>query len=273
MSGTIRKVTATLGFTGPVNGKPRYHANDTSLDVMNVIQTPVPIEDIRTWDAAPSLDVEGFHLYHHESAVSDFTNVEEVARIHGEEIRQLLLEVSGADQVEVTGKPILRFGEKSQSSGALDNSRPARFVHIDASDATSQGFFERFRSQHPRAVKRFVQFNVWRALSPPPQDVPLAVCDARTISPEDLVPADAMFDRDGRIVFSFEGLILKHNPRQRWAYYPGMTASDALVFKTHDSDRGRAHFVPHGAFDDPSCPPGVTPRCSVEMRGMAVWYA
>lgn len=273
MADSVRKVTSTLGFTGPVQGKPRYHANDTSLDVMNVIQTPVPIEDIRSWSTPPTLDVEGFHLYHHQSAVQDFTNVEAVTRRHSEEIRELLLSVSGADHVEVTGRPILRFGENSQSSGALDNSRPARFVHIDASDATAQDFFARFHAQHPRPVQRFVQFNVWRALSPPPQDVPLAVCDARSLSPEDLVPADAMFDRDGEIVFSFEGLILKHNPRQRWAYYSGMGVDEALVFKTHDSDRSRAHFVAHGAFDDPSCPAGVTPRCSVEMRGLAVWYA
>ncbi len=273
MSGNVRKVSARLGFTGPMDCKPKYHANDTSLDVLNIVQEQVPIEDIRSWDAAPSLDVEGFHLYPHKSVVTDFTRVEEVERLHGEEIRDLLLAVCGADQVQVTGRPILRFGEKSQSSGALDNSRPARLVHIDVSDATAQGFYERFQAQQPRKVRRFVQFNVWRALSVPPQDVPLAVCDARTVSPEDLLPADAMFDRNGEIVFSFEGLVIRHNPKQRWAYYSNMRSDEALVFKTNDSDRRYAHFVPHGAFDDPSCPPDAAPRCSVEMRGLAVWYA
>jgi hypothetical protein len=32
-------------------------------------------------------------------------------------------------------------------------------------------------------------YNVWRVLSPPPQDMPLAVCDARTVAREDLVAA------------------------------------------------------------------------------------
>jgi hypothetical protein len=31
---------------------------------------------------------------------------------------------------------VLRFAERSQDSGALNNSRPARFVHVDVSDAT-----------------------------------------------------------------------------------------------------------------------------------------
>lgn len=40
--------------------------------------------------------------------------------------------------------------------------------------------------------------NVWRPLRGPVQDVPLAVADYRTISPEDLVPADLRYeDRTG----------------------------------------------------------------------------
>ena len=35
---------------------------------------------------------------------------------------------------------------------------------------------------------------MWRALSPPPQDVPLALCDARTLAHADLIAADAVFE-------------------------------------------------------------------------------
>lgn len=31
------------------------------------------------------------------------------------------------------------------------------------------------------------------------------------------------------------------------------------------------HCVPHSAFDDSTCPPGVPPRASIEMRGTAYW--
>ena len=50
-----------------------------------------------------------------------------------------------------------------------------------------------------------------------------------------------------------------------------MKRDEALVFKTNDSDPGEPHCVPHSAFDDPTCPDGVAPRASIEMRGTAYW--
>jgi hypothetical protein len=46
-----------------------------------------------------------------------------------------------------------------------------------------------------------------------------------------------------------------------------------LVFKTHDSDPARAHCVPHVAFDNPQCDARTAPRASIEMRGIALWFA
>jgi len=189
-----------------------------------------------------------------------------------EEIRELLLDVSGADHVTVTGPGILRFGERSPESGAHNNSRPARFVHIDCSDAMARSFYARSRPQNGRQVLRSAQYNVWRAITPPPQDVPLAVCDARSIAAEDLIPADALFDQNGAIAFSFEALLLRHSPRQRWAFYSNMRPDEALIFKTNDTDGSRAHCVPHGAFDSADCPANVPPRASIEMRGIAYWF-
>ncbi len=267
-----REVTATLGFSEPLPVRMKYHANDTSQDVMNVVPHDVPIGNARTWGVPPSLDVEGFTLVRHKSVVTDWRDAEQVAAVHNDEIRRLLLDLTGADDVEVRGVGILRFGEKSTDSGALNNSRPARFVHIDVSDATAATFNARSPLAQGRKVVRVAQYNVWRAISPPPQDVPLALCDARSIAPEDLIFADAVFDKDGVPLFSFEGLVLRHNPQQRWGYFADMQPDEALVFKTNDSDPARAHHVPHGAFDDPSVPPETPPRSSIEMRGAAYWY-
>jgi hypothetical protein len=265
-------VTARLGFSDPMTARPKFHANDTSRDVLNVVQRAVPIADARFWPVAPSLDAEGFCLVDHKSAVRNFRDRDEVERIHGEEIRQLLLAVSGADLVTVTAASVLRFAERSRESGALNNSRPARFVHVDVSDATAGAFYARSRPDNGRAVRRCAQYNVWRVLTPPPQDVPLAVCAARSVAAEDFIRADAMFDRNGAIEFSFEALLLRHNPRQRWAHFSNMRSDEALIFKTHDSDPAVAHCVPHGAFDNPDCGTDVPPRASVEMRGIAWWF-
>jgi len=267
------QVAGILGFSEPMATRPKFHANDSSLDVLNVVPRAVTIEDARHREVPASLDVEGFCLRAHDSKVRDFRDPGEIERVHVEEIRRLLLEASGADHVTVNARGVLRFGERSSESGALNNSRPARFVHVDVSDATALRFYERSRPDNGRAVRRSAQYNVWRVLTPPPQDVPLAVCDARSLSAEDFIVADAMFDRDGAIEFSFDAWLIRHNPRQRWAHFADMRPDEALIFKTHDTDLSVAHCVPHGAFDNPACPAGVPPRISLEMRGIAYWFA
>lgn len=252
--------------------RPQYHANDIARDVLNVVPRAVPIEDLRRRATAPSLDAEGFRIVGHASRVGDFRNREEIERVHHAEIRELLSEVTGADHVALAGAGILRFGERSPDSGALDNSRPARFVHIDVSDSSVGKMYARTQPDNGRRVRRAALYNVWRVLTPPPQDVALAVCDARSLCEEDLILADAIFDRDGAVVFTLESWLLRHNPNQRWAHYSNMHSGEALVFKTHDTDPDVAHCVPHGAFDNEACPVDAMPRVSIEMRGCAFWF-
>jgi hypothetical protein len=265
-------VNGALGFSEPMGKRPKFHANDNTRDVLNIVPREVPIEDLRQRQVPPSLDSEGFCLVSHPSAVRDFRDAAEIQRVHVDEIRRLLLAVSGADHVVVTNVGVLRFGERSQESGMHNNSRPARFVHVDVTDVTAKAFYARSRPDNGRGVRRSAQYNVWRVLTPPPQDVPLAVCDARSLAPEDFICADAMFDEDGAIVFSFEAGLLRHNPRQRWGHYSNMRPDEALIFKTNDTDPAAAHCVPHGAFDNPHCPAGVPARISIEMRGTAYWF-
>lgn len=264
----MRSVEGVVNYLGAMSERPRYHACDQARDNLVLDPRSVPIEDKR--GAETTLDREGFVLAPHRSAVVDFRDDAAVAQIHPAEIEELLLRETGADRVVVTGKGILRFAERSPLSGALFNSRPARFIHIDISDPTARMFAE--RSQPEGATpRRFAHYNVWRVLSDPPQDVPLAVCDARTLLEDDLATADAVFDAPGAAEWSFEGLLLRHSERHRWNYFSGMTRDEALIFKTNDSDPGKAHHVPHSAFDDPSCPPDVAPRASIEMRAIAYW--
>jgi hypothetical protein len=68
---TARKVIGTLGFSEPMTVRPKFHANDKTRDVLNVIPRPVPIEDVRHRATAPSLDGEGFRLYPHRSQLRD----------------------------------------------------------------------------------------------------------------------------------------------------------------------------------------------------------
>jgi len=266
-------VEGRINYLGSMSVRPRFYANDHARDVLNLDPRVVRIEDLRRCSPGPSLHAEGITLVSHRSAIPDFRDAQRVAQQHPAEIERLIAELSGADAVVVTGPGILRFAEKSPDSGRLNNSRPARFIHIDCSNPTALAFAKRSRPpQRAERIRRFAHYNVWRVFSKPPQDVPLAVCDARSVAPEDLVPADAIFDVADQPEWSFESLLVRFNPLHRWCYFSNMTRDEALVFKTHDSAADEPSQVPHSAFDDPTCPQGVPPRSSIEMRATAYWF-
>ena len=260
---------ASIAYAGRSVARPRYHANDTTRDQLDIAPVTMSITDARPH--RPALEDTGFTLVGHKSTVADFTDAAAVNAVHRAEIVALITELSGADQVLVNSPGVLRFSEKSAQSGRLNNSRPARFAHVDISDATAAAFVQR-AAPAGRSLARFVHYNVWRVISTPPQDVPLTVCDARSVAAADLIAADAIFDSPDQPEWSFEGLVLAHNSAHRWFWFPDMTRDEALVFKTHDSDAARTHAVPHVAFDNPHCPSDAAPRASIEMRAIALWF-
>jgi len=269
----VRTISGQINYLGAMTARPRFHANDHARDNLVLETRSVAIEDARSRSVPPALDREGFALIPHRSAIGDFRDTDAVKRIAPGEIVELIGELTGADAIATVGIPLWRFGELSPDSGQLNNSLPARFTHIDASDARARLTAEQLRPKDiDRPIRRFAQFNIWRAISPPPQDIPLAVCDAGSVAPGDLVIGDAVFDYRGQPEWSAESTLVRANPAHRWAYFSNMTRDEALVFICKDSESGRAQNVPHCAFDDPSCPAGVTPRASIEMRAMAYWF-
>jgi hypothetical protein len=260
---------ATINYAARTDYRQCYYANDHSRDTVVVGAQAMALTVGR--GAELSLDREGFRLVSHVSAVRDFEDRDEVAAIHRSEVAALLHAESGADEVVMTAPGILRFSESSGRAGSLDNSMPARFVHIDSSAAASRGMAEASLPAG-RTMRRYAHFNVWRSFSGAPQDVPLAVCAADSVAAADLISADAIFDPPGGgAEWSFESWLVAHNPAHRWHWFPDMTRDEALIFKTSDSQF--ANPVPHVAFDNPLAPAGCHPRASIEMRGIAYWYA
>jgi len=246
-----------MNFIAPMAVRPRYHANDASRDVLALEAHKVPIEDARTVDEPPDLEREGFRLLEAPSAVADFFDPRQVSGIYLEEVRELVLALTGADAVSMTPGGVVRFSERSKKCGTLNNSRPARFVHVDVSASAARDFANNGAPRGAAPFVRSLQFNAWRVLTPPPQD---------------LVPADAVFDSADRPEWSFEGLVIRHNPRQRWMYFADMRPDEVLLFRTNDSRGGALAPVAHSAFTVDDCPPGTPPRASIEVRGIAYWY-
>lgn len=259
---------ALIPYAGRGLPRPFYYANAHEKDRVEIDWRTMPMHDARGIGA--TIDHEGFQLIRHASAVTDFADRAQVAAIHPAEVSALIRDLVGADEVFVTSPGILRYSERSGRIGSTDNSHPARFAHIDISDVTAMQFAA--READGRAFRRCAAYNLWRAISPPPQDVPLAFCDARSISAADLIVADAIFDPPNAPEWSFESWVVAHNPAHRWHWFPDMRIDEAVLFKTNDSDPTRAHCVPHVAFDDPQARDDAPPRVSIEMRATAYWW-
>lgn len=72
--------------------------------------------------------------------------------------------------------------------------------------------------------------SIWRALTAPLQDSPLALCDSRTIAPEDLVATDIVFPH-----YLDEAYEVRYNRNHRWFYKQGMSEEDVILFKLDDT--------------------------------------
>jgi hypothetical protein len=237
---------------------------------------PVMITDARGMQT--DLDREGFVLVRHVSAVADFHQIQvdpAVDAQYGEETAAMLTELTGAARVIMLGSGKKRYGESAVDKLApLKNAKPARYPHADNTDASAlelAKLFDLFVDDFDlNAYPRWAMYNVWRAITPPPQDFPLAVCDARSIDPADEVVVTAITEElQGNIVHDTMSYV--YNPAHRWYWFPDMTIDEVIVFKSGDSDPSRPVRVPHTAFTDPTCPPGVPTRASVEMRALAVF--
>ena len=255
-----KTLEASLLFLEPTNQKPRFtYSSGAAQPEMNSVYTPrkVTIRDARTIHA--SLDVEGFALVHHRSAVRDFWNEDETATTGRREAARLLRRATGAAHVHVFDHTLRRRAPDAVR-------QPSVRVH---NDYTPRSAPQRVRDlMGPEADEllqhRVAFINVWRPIRHAALDWPLAIADARSVAPEDLVATDVHYpDRSGEIYG------LTYSPRHLWYYVPDMQLDEALLIKGYDCQTGVASFTPHTAFESPLTPPGAQPRESVEFRAIA----
>jgi hypothetical protein len=252
--------------------RPVFYSEQHERNNLELEPHTIEIRDARRLQEQPSLEVNGFALVKHATKIRDFRDRHEVEHVYRQEIEELMLQLTGADKVIVTNA-VLRWSEGAGDTSSFVNSRPARFVHVDYSRKS----FEDFARVHladaadtdARLRRRFAAYNIWRVLTPPPQDVPLTVCDARTTRPEDVTVGEAVIDAPNVENMRFEASLYHASPAHDWFYFSDMRPDEALVFKAFDSDTDRVQGCPHSAFDDPNCPVDVAPRASAEIRAYA----
>jgi len=230
----------------------------------------------------------GFELVPHTTAVSQWSDDDELAEVHHLEMEELARTMTGCD-VALVSNHIKRGPDHARRHQDL---APISFVHSDFAagydDLVRQSYTDVEREGTRRtlerngvtaddvaAASRLVILQFWRNIGAAKMDFPLAFCDARTVSPADGRPI-AVNDYAGSGT-DFEAIAVlaptSASP-YRWYAFPELSDDEVVAFRTYDTDlveRGATWFTPHSAFRDPSVEIGRPARSSIELRAICLF--
>jgi hypothetical protein len=207
----------------------------------------------------------GFRFVRHDTKMADFYDEDEIKRVYYPEMVELIKAQSGAKRVVVFDHT-LRTADKETREAKKIREVVSR-VHNDYTEWSAP---QRVRDILPDEAeellkRRFAIIQVWRPIRLPVETFPLAMADAQTLSPSDMIISER--HAPGRIGQTYA---IKFNPAHKWYWFPRMRREEAYVFKVFDSEKdGRARWTAHTAFADPTSPPNANPRESIEIRTMA----
>jgi hypothetical protein len=281
---TVRQVRSTLNYVTRLN-EPLYNyyhveppagkaASNEVKDTHGVL-----ITSLRDVGEKPSLEAHGFELVSFKSSVGDIYDAADREAVFNPEVARLVKQHTGAAEVRIFF-PFLR-GEEAQRRMPGTITAPAGMVHVDYTHASGPWWFETMLGADASRVRgrRFAIINVWCPITGPLQDHPLALCDVRTTSPDDLIVSRSISSVDDKGLHATGGKIeetevysVAFNPAHRWYYAPDMMPDEALLLKNYDSQtEGVSRFSAHSAFADPTPPADALPRASIEVRALTIW--
>jgi hypothetical protein len=212
-----------------------------------------------------TLERNGFRFVRHDTKVADFFDDEQIKRIYYPEMEALVKAESGASRVVVFDHTLRTADDELRESRKIRE--VVRRVHNDYTEWSGP---QRVRDLLPDAAddllsRRFAIVQVWRPIHHPVESFPLAICDAPSLSSDNLVISERRYPN--RIGQTYA---ITYNPAHEWYWFPRMRREEALVFKVFDSAKdGRARWTAHTAFDDPTSPANARPRESIEIRTLA----
>jgi hypothetical protein len=254
-------VTGSLLFIEPGREKPyvTYPNIAGAVSETNAVYRAREVAIRNARADAPSLDVEGFAFVRGPFAASNFASDLAAEALGRLEAARIVQRATGAAQVVVF--------DHTLRSRTPDSARgPSTRVHNDYTPTSALRRADEIIGSERERFTHMAFVNLWRPLAWPAEDWPLALCDARSAAPEDYVATDILYpDRRGEI------FALKHNPRQRWSYFPALALDEAILIKCFDTRAGIARYAPHTAFADPNTPADAPPRRSVEFRCIALF--
>ncbi len=273
--GNLPHVEAELTYLIPMAEKPVFYTYQPEPGIPQnngrYETYKLPIYNARPIAQNFLLDREGFAFAAHHSQVRNFYDESEIQHIYYPEAEEILTEITGATRVVVFDHTHRNAKRLQQGDNSVKE--PVKRVHNDFTAAS--GYTRARRELAARGVdnidellqQRFAVINLWRPIAPVLES-PLAVCDAQSIAPTDLVASDLVYrDRIG------ETYAVTHNSTHRWFYQPQMQQDEVIFIKCFDSAVDKARFAAHTGFNDPTSPPDAPPRESIELRTFVFYPA
>lgn len=266
-----KSVRATMQYTVDNGVAPDYYfyEPDASVKLNPPGTDPREVEVHDAWPrvAELSVDREGFELHDFDAQFDQF---EDDASVHAgfyPQVVDFVKKHTGARRVVVFDHTIRKRLPPDLKQQTTVQRPAVMLVHSDYTPTSGpQRVCDVVPDDAQDLLKQRVAFyNVWKPLYRPVEELPLAMIDAQTQDDEDLLRMDLKYrERTGEIY------VMRYSPRHRWSYFPRMEAHHALILKTYDSETdGRARFMGHSAFEDPTTVPDAPRRESIEVRTMA----
>lgn len=261
----VAAITTTVTYV--VRGESAvFNAADRAASYWPKDPHEVAVHDLRGEIDALGFDRNGFVVARGPSVAAGMTDAAARMAAYGRECEALVAQLTGA-------KRVISFGGmyRSDAPDSADGNLPAFGAHVDYGARTVRDFtLDQIEPEEAERLLagRHMLINVWRPLKPVERS-PLALCDASTVSRDDLFPSEVvggLGDARRRSLFGFN---LAYNPAHRWTWLPDMQPDEAFVFRLFDSDPDAVQFTGHTAIAVPGTPDNAAPRESLEIRTIA----
>jgi len=250
-----------------------FYDTDESKGIHEPGDDPHEMEVHDGWHRAESfsLDKEGFSVEKFSTGFKDWEDEDKVREQFYPEIVEFLKTTQGAKRVLVFDHTIrTKKNEAKKLTQETNTSQraPVMLVHCDyTAESGPLRVHQLLKDEAEDLLSRRVAFlNVWKPINKV-EERPLAMCDVTSSPPEDFFKLYLRYrDRVG------ENYLMRYSPNHKWWYFPQMTPEKVIILKTYESETdGRARFVGHSAFEDPTSAPDAPPRESIEIRTIAFY--
>src|SRR5258706_793042 len=224
-----QSIEATLDYfidTGavPVTLVGDYGKSDLRTGGGNSDPHRVALRNGRLDVAKFSMARYGFRFIDHHSQCPDFYSGDEIRGVYYPEMEALIKKESGASRVVIFDHTLRTDDKNWREENKIRE--VVRRVHNDYTEWSAP---QRVRDimgdkAEDLLTRRFAIVQVWRPIRHPVESWPLAIADARSLAPEDMVVTERRYQK--RIGQTYA---ITYNPDHRWDWFPPVTPDEAVA--------------------------------------------